>query len=59
MLGTLGIGVAEAGVTFVAPAVAVDVEVTVTSGVGDFEAEAAGFDAVAGTAFVAPDLDLR
>ncbi|AEH29970.1 hypothetical protein TIB1ST10_08470 [Cutibacterium acnes 6609] len=38
---------------------AVDVEVTVTSGVGDFEAEAAGFDAVAGTAFVAPDLDLR
>jgi hypothetical protein len=29
--------------------VAVDVEVTVTSGVGDFEAEAAGFDAVAGT----------
>jgi len=51
LFGTLGFG--AAGVDAVDEAVAVDVEVTVTSGVGVWEADAAGLEAGAGTAFVA------
>ena len=57
LFGTLGFGAAGVDAVDEAvaadEAVAVDVEVTVTSGVGVWEADAAGLEAGAGTAFVA------